>query len=617
MAVANSRGHALVGRGRERAALARALEAVTAGTAGSCSSRVRRASARRVWWRMPYGSRRGVRAWRCARAAGAAVRADRGGAAGTPPASMRAALDDCGPSGRYLGVFLPELGAPPRAASRDGVRGGALRLPRDRCAARRPGSSFSTTCTGRTRRRSSCCRRSRPPSSTSRCCWSGRTAATRSRAVILCARMRAELRRAHQFDGAGARSVGARSRPRPYGARPARRRPRSRGRCTTARRGFRSSSRSCARRLPGRTDDDAGPGSNSPTATSCPFRTACGTRSWHGGDPSAEARSVLEAASVAGLRFDLALVAELAGDAAIDEPVASGIVAEDEPGVGDVPPQPHARGLLLRRSVGPTPPPASPARRAAARSEARGPQLVAEHWAAAGEPERARPALPSRGAARSRPRTPIATRSEWCRRALDIWPSSDEKERLALLERLGQCAELSGDLSAAVLAWEEVADARRAEGDLDPWPKLERRLALVYELQGAVERALEAHERAAETFSDLRQDADAAAELLAAASHLDAIGSSTPALELVEQAAIHANAAQRRDLIARALGPRGERPRQARRPRRRCPTGPRRAVARPRRRSHGVCDRGLPAPRGRAGERRQPPCRRAGLRAGV
>jgi DNA-binding NarL/FixJ family response regulator len=267
---------------------------------------------------------------------------------------------------------------------------------------------------------------------------------------------------------------------------------------------------------------------------------------------SADARRVLEVASVAGHRFDLALVAEVVGDAAIDEPVSVGIVVEDEPGVAtfrhtltreafyfDVP---WGRRRMLHR-------------RLAELLEERGarPAVVAEHWAAAREPARARLAFI---AAAQEFHAAHAYRDafEWCRRALDIWPSSDEEGRLALLERLGQCAELSGDLGAAVLAWEEVADARRAEGDTRSAAELQRRLALAYELQGSAERALVARQRAAEAFGALHQDADAAAELLAAASHADAIGSATPALELVEQAAIHANAAQRGDLIARALG---------------------------------------------------------------
>jgi len=267
---------------------------------------------------------------------------------------------------------------------------------------------------------------------------------------------------------------------------------------------------------------------------------------------STDARRILEAASVAGLRFDLALVAELAGEAAIDEPVSFGILVEVEPGVAafrhtltreafyrDVP---WGRRRALHR-------------RLAELLEERGarPAVLAEHWAAAQEPARARLALL---AAAQEFRAAHAYRDalEWCRRALELWPANDEDGRLELLDRLGQCAELSGELEAAVLAWEEVAEARATEGDTRSVAELERRLAVVYELQGSSERALAARQRAAERFAHICQDADAAAEFLAAASHLDAMGSLTPALGIIEQAALHAGRAQRRDLVARALG---------------------------------------------------------------
>jgi DNA-binding NarL/FixJ family response regulator/tetratricopeptide (TPR) repeat protein len=267
---------------------------------------------------------------------------------------------------------------------------------------------------------------------------------------------------------------------------------------------------------------------------------------------SADARRVLEVASVAGLRFDLALVAELAGEAAIDEPVSLGILVEVEPGVAafrhtlsreafyvDVP---WSRRRALHR-------------RLAELLEQRGarPALVAEHWAAAREHARARPALLAAAheyLAAHAYRDALAS----ARRALDLWPAGEEPGRYALLELIGRCAELSGELATAALAWEEAADGRRREDDARRTAELDRRLAVVYELQGAWERALAARRRAAEGFARTGQDAAAAAELLAAAAHLDGVGGMAGALELVERAALHARVAHRRDLSARALG---------------------------------------------------------------
>jgi DNA-binding NarL/FixJ family response regulator len=267
---------------------------------------------------------------------------------------------------------------------------------------------------------------------------------------------------------------------------------------------------------------------------------------------SDDARRVLEVASVAGLRFDLALVAELAGDAAIDEPVSLGIVVEVESGVAAFRHTLIREALYLdvpwgrRRLVH---------RRLAELLEERGarPALLAEHWAAAREPARARLALL---AAAHDFYAVHAYRDalESSRRALELWPTDDDEGRFALLERIGRCAELCGELGAAALAWEEAAEARRTEDDARSAAELDRRLAVVYELQGSWERALAARRRAAEGFGRMHQDADAAGELLAAVSHLDGMGSLAPALDFVQQAAVHARRAQRRDLVARSLG---------------------------------------------------------------
>ena len=267
---------------------------------------------------------------------------------------------------------------------------------------------------------------------------------------------------------------------------------------------------------------------------------------------SPAARKVLEVASVAGPRFDLELVAELAGEAAIDEPLSLGIVVEVEPGVAAFRHTLTREALYLdvpwtrRRALH---------RRLAELLEQRGarPALVAEHWAAAREPARARRALLAAAEDFSAVHA-YRDALESARRALKLWPADDAEGRCALLERIGRSAELSGELGVAALAWEEAAEARRTRDDPRSAAELDRRLAVVYELQGAWERALAAHRRAGEAFGRLGMDADAAAELLAAVSHLDGMGSLAAALELVEEAAVHARGAHRRDLVARSLG---------------------------------------------------------------
>ncbi len=92
------------------------------------------------------------------------------------------------------------------------------------------------------------------------------------------------------------------------------------------------------------------------------------------------------------------------------------------------------------------------------------PQLVGEHWLAARKPERARPALLAAAEAFCAVHA-YRDASRLGRRALELWPEGeDEAGRLVALERLGLCAELSGELPEAARVWEEVVDARRAGG---------------------------------------------------------------------------------------------------------------------------------------------------------
>src|SRR5262249_8412209 len=107
------------------------------------------------------------------------------------------------------------------------------------------------------------------------------------------------------------------------------------------------------------------------------------------------------------------------------------------------------------------------------------PQLVAEHWLAAREPERARPKL-------------LAAAEAFCaihayrdasrlgRRALELWPEGGgEGGRLVALERLGLCTELSWGPAAAAAAWEGGGGAHRSRGGRGARGEAERRLASV------------------------------------------------------------------------------------------------------------------------------------------
>ena len=181
------------------------------------------------------------------------------------------------------------------------------------------------------------------------------------------------------------------------------------------------------------------------------------------------------------------------------------------------------------------------------------PGAIAEHWVAAREPRRARPML----LAAAESFFALHGYREAARalgRALEGWPEGeDEPERLAAVERLGECAQLCGELSQAIRAYEEVAESRRAAHDGKALAEAERRLASLYELQANWERALAARARAAEEFARAGLPGEAASERLAAASHLRSAGDLSAALHLITVAASEVERADRPDLSALSL----------------------------------------------------------------
>jgi len=270
----------------------------------------------------------------------------------------------------------------------------------------------------------------------------------------------------------------------------------------------------------------------------------------------ASARQALEVAAIAGLRFEFDLVLDLAGAPGIEEAIESGFVLEDEPGRGCF------RHALTREALYHAVP--WTRRRAlhaeiAARLESTGGSaaVIAEHWLAAQQPSRARPALLAAAelfAALHAHRDSARA----VRRAIELWPDGeDEPARLAALDRLGQSAELTGDFSEATRAWREAAAGYDGGGKPLELAKTQRKLAGLYELQCAWDSAFAARGIAADSFRASGQPGDAAAERIAAAANLQSSGSLTAALDLIVAATDEADRADRLDLKARALGLKG------------------------------------------------------------
>ncbi|WNF25870.1 LuxR C-terminal-related transcriptional regulator [Streptomyces sp. C11-1] len=188
------------------------------------------------------------------------------------------------------------------------------------------------------------------------------------------------------------------------------------------------------------------------------------------------------------------------------------------------------------------------------------PGLVAGHWEKAHEPTRAGPLLLEAAEAACRVHA-YRDAMDTIKRALALWPADAEgRARLRALELLGECAARCGETGEAVRAWEQVAAACRVAGDHAGHARIARCLAGVYELADDWPRALAARYVAAEKYARTGRPAEAAAERLAAASHLHAAGDLTGAMRLVRDAWRDIDAAQidpTAEVRIRALGTEG------------------------------------------------------------
>ena len=264
-------------------------------------------------------------------------------------------------------------------------------------------------------------------------------------------------------------------------------------------------------------------------------------------------RATLELAAVVGLRIELELVVALGRASGLAEVIDHGLLAEPEPGVAEF------RHDLLREAVYKDV--HWPRRRALHRDVARAleeragdPAVSAHHWLAAGESERARPLLVE-AARRSCELHAYRDAAAAGRAALEIWPEGeDEAGRIDVLDELGRCAQLCGELAEARSAWEEVAAALDGTADYERVANVKRGLGAVYALEGAWGPSAAARREAAEAFEATGRPADAASEWLLAGEALWDDGDRDGCERSEHRALEAARRAGREDFQARALG---------------------------------------------------------------
>src|SRR4051794_12826224 len=210
-----------------------------------------------------------------------------------------------------------------------------------------------------------------------------------------------------------------------------------------------------------------------------------------------DARAAADAGAVVGEAFDIDVVAEVAGDAAVAELLTHGLVDEDGAG------RACFRHALTRESIYADIPwlRRRQLHRAAAEALAsRGASAaeVAPHWVGARDTQQARDAL-LRAAADSQAMYAYRDAADAGRQALELWTDGDDDRRLEALERYATCSELAGDFSEAIRAWRELGDLRGAGVE---FAHAQRRLAAAYDLKGERESAFAVRRVAAEAYAE-------------------------------------------------------------------------------------------------------------------
>jgi tetratricopeptide (TPR) repeat protein len=268
---------------------------------------------------------------------------------------------------------------------------------------------------------------------------------------------------------------------------------------------------------------------------------------------SPSTKEFLEVAAVVGQQFQFELIADLAEQASFDDAIQNGFLTKTTPEEGQF------RHALTREAI------YNEINWTKARDLHRKiadqlersnttPDLVAEHWHAGKELQNARKAY-IRAVDESCTIHAYADAARAAKRAIDLWPEGEEEmDRLALLDELGRCAQISGSFHDAVRAWREAAASYGDMSASQEYGEVQRNLATVYGLQGTWEKAMTARQLAAEAFLDAENKQEAVNELLSLVGHLHSSAKYEQAMPFAEKALALAEGVKDSTQQARAMG---------------------------------------------------------------
>jgi DNA-binding CsgD family transcriptional regulator len=272
---------------------------------------------------------------------------------------------------------------------------------------------------------------------------------------------------------------------------------------------------------------------------------------------STAGRQVAEAAAVVGGNLPLELLSRVnGGDAGIEELIGSGLLIERGSGLASF--QSPVAGEAIYAAI-PWTRRRWLHRRAAEALEAieQDASQMAEHWQAAGESDRARQSL-LEGAARSRRLHSHRDAVHLLRRAIDMWTiGHEEADRLAALDQLGDCAQISGQTTDALRAWRELIDSSSSVTNSDAAARALRKIANLHEVNCDWARALNARQDAMAAFGVGGNFAEAAVEGINAAIRLRMSSQYTAALEVLSRASEYVENTERADLKVRIAALKG------------------------------------------------------------